>query len=110
MSTSQLQQPIEFLEMRDQEVREFQPLRYQQGTTKIHNKQDPPGVMKDIHLLRVWFQKDPGRPGLGYLDISSMRLMAMLQPLLDQAISEKKKVKVQAFGSRPATQFTVQLL
>lgn len=100
--------PLELLELADKDVLEIQPLEFELGTTNIQTRDRPKGELKNIQVLRLWYDKDPTVAGLDYWDITSTTLIAQLYDTLKDGIAKKLSLRITAFGERPKKRFTIQ--
>jgi hypothetical protein len=105
-----LEPPAEILELGDRQIVEFHVLKYQLGDMKIKPRYPGAPQEKVVRTLRLWVPPEDKPVGVPYWDITSQTLIAQLVPLLDQAIKEKKKIRIQAFGVAPSKRFTVTVL
>lgn len=107
MALATLEGPYELLELRNQEIFSFLPLKYETGLMQISTRRFNPGVSKEIKVLRIWFDADPNVPGLDYRDITSQTLIVQLEPILKTAIKDKLRITIKAYGVAPTKRFTV---
>ena len=104
---ARLKEPIEFLEMDDQGVMELKILDFEVGETYIIPRDGRPG--HDIPVLRVHVSKEDKNFFPPYWDISSKRLTAQIQPVLEAGGYQDKLFRIQKFGYKPRAHFTVEV-
>ena len=104
---ARLEEPIEFLEMDDQEVRELKILDFEAGVTYIVPRDGRPG--HDIPALRVHVSPKDKTFFPFYWDISSKKLKAQIQPVLEAGGYQDKLFRIQKFGYKPRAAFTVEV-
>ena len=104
---ARLKEPIEFLEMDDQEIKELKILDFEAGETYIIPKDGRPG--HDITALRVHVSPKDKNFFPYYWDLSSKRLIAQIQPILEAGGYQDKIFTIQKFGYKPRANFTVEV-
>lgn len=107
---AELPHPAEFLELADRHSATFQVVDYVEGTCMISPKVNGVPTPKQITCIRITVTAQDKPMGLPYWDISSQRVAAMIRPLLPSLKGTKKRLKITAFGSKPSTQFQVEVV
>ena len=103
-----IEEPIEWLELRDKETAEFHVERYEWGEYTISPRYAGAPARKAIPVLRVYVPAEDKPRFPHYWDISSKRVHAQLRAPLDMIVRDRMLVRITATGVRPAKWFQVE--
>ena len=103
-----LEEPMEFMELRDRETAEFHVTAYEIGEIDIVPRYPGAPATKRIRCLRVQVPREDKPRFPYYWDITSKRVIAQLRPVLDQIVRDRMLVRITAAGVRPAKWFQVE--
>jgi len=100
-----MNEPYEIFDIGDGESVTLTILRHEKGTMTIHPAYAPEG--KEVTVLRLHL-KTPVRPGaMDYLDITSKKLIAKLEPRLADYERDRRAIKITKLGVAPKADFIV---
>ena len=103
-----IEEPMEFMELRDRETVEFHVERYEVGEIDIVPRYAGAPATKRIRCLRAHVPAADKPRFPHYWDITSKRVIAQLRPVLDLIVRDKMLVRITASGVRPAKWFQVE--
>lgn len=105
---AELKAPIELLDLADGESVEFSVLRWEQGEIRIETRLEPEG--KVVPCFRLWVPAEDKPMGAPYWDVSSRTLQARLEPVLEQLVASRRRIRVTKFGVAPTARHQVDFL
>lgn len=103
-----LEAPAELLDLADGESVEFSVLRFLKGELRIETRLEPEG--KVVPTLRVWVPPEDKPMGAPWWDITSRTLQARLEPVLEQLVGSRRRIKITKYGVAPTARHQVDFL
>jgi hypothetical protein len=105
---AELKRPIELLDLPDGGSVELSVLRWEKGEIRIETRLEPAG--KVVPCLRLWVRAEDKTVGAPYWDITSRTLQARLEPVLDQLVRSRRRIKITKYGVAPTARHQVDFL
>lgn len=105
---AELKAPAELLDLADGESVEFSVLRSEKGELRIETRLEPEG--KVVPVLRLWVPAEDKPTGAPYWDVTSRTLQARLEPVLDQLVGTRRRIRVTKYGVAPTARHQVDFL
>lgn len=105
---SPVEAPYELLDLADGESAEFRILKVERGEARIETRLEPEG--KVVKVLRVHVSGEDKPLGAPYWDITSLTLIARLDPVLDQLVAARRRIRITKFGVAPSARHQVDFL
>lgn len=86
----------------------FRPIRWEKDEQLIYPRDTPGG--KVVPNLRVYIHPDDPNEGAPYWDITSKRVIAMLEPLLPHIAGTGTYVHITQDGNGPRSQYRIRVV
>lgn len=105
---SPVEAPYELLDLADGESAEFRILKVERGEARIETRLEPEG--KVVPILRVHVSGEDKPLGAPYWDITSLTLIARLDPVIDKLVAGRRGIRITKFGVAPSARHQVDFL
>ena len=105
---SAVEAPYELLDLANGESAEFSIQRFERGEVRIETRLEPEG--KVVKVLRVHVSGQDKPLGAPYWDITSLTLIARLDPVLGQLVASRRRIRITKFGVAPTARHQVDFL
>ena len=101
---------MEFLELAHCEEVVLKPVSWDFGLATVHQPWDPPGVLKDVQVLRIHVSPEDKPLFPHYFDLGQKTLVPQVMALLTAGIPEGYGIRIHAVGTAPKKRFEVSLV
>ena len=102
-----LAEPMELLELNDQETLTFRVTHWQKEEAIIKPEHAPQGKVVTVLRIHVPIADKPVFPQ--YWDITSKRAIAQIVPWLERPGFERKTFKLKKLGEKPTAHFVLEV-